>query len=632
MFNKKIGFSLAEALMALLIVALIASAMIPVLTRKHRDAGKHGRWECTLNSNGNHVVRTVLSGKDSGFKEVGESCTFTPPANVENFAVKVIGGGGSGAGGLRGDAATQEVAAINEAKNFTAPFTGDFSVMLQSGGGGGGGRACGLARKNLPVLTFESNKGVYPNPGWYDEATNTVDYSELYSNDKTKYSKYTAVKRDYCFAENTWTDETKDDDKCWNYPGQGGGAGGYFSTRVHLNKDQQLVLNPGLGGLPGAEGGAGRSGGESCYLKNGIKTCATKGAGGFNRHLTGVKYNVDVCYIKEYNSVCTGKRPVGCEKPIYSNCSSTTQAGCPSHCSWSGTACSSPTHWVENGCEEEYTYGCLKPKPCEIQARTNYFNVTACINDGGGGPIASGMKADTPQDINSKTEGDEVVGGIGSGGRGAGRITIDEETENMGSVDTSNPPSFYSGEAGQGGSATIRYVTYAAGTGGEAGGYVYSLYKKLPVVKDIKIGQGGYTAIENTDGNAGGETMFGTLLKTAGGRGGRKMGIVPDIAAGETKAIGGDGATSPLDSGVLKDFIIALGGYSGLNSGIDGYGVSTYVWKFYRDDPNAGKISKFVGGSKFQYTYGAGGGGGGGGVGVFGHGGPGAPGAVIIEW
>ena len=61
--NKKIclkkytGFSLAETLVTLLIVAIVAIASVPVITKKKATpAEPSGTWMCTLNSQGEHVV------------------------------------------------------------------------------------------------------------------------------------------------------------------------------------------------------------------------------------------------------------------------------------------------------------------------------------------------------------------------------------------------------------------------------------------------------------------------------------------------------------------------------------------------------------------------------------------------
>ena len=55
------GFSLAEALMALLVVSLITIATIPVITKKKRSLENipHGQWTCEIDEDG--MLFTLLS-------------------------------------------------------------------------------------------------------------------------------------------------------------------------------------------------------------------------------------------------------------------------------------------------------------------------------------------------------------------------------------------------------------------------------------------------------------------------------------------------------------------------------------------------------------------------------------------
>ena len=116
--KRHFGFSLAEALITLLIVCLITLASIPVLTKKRRTVndGGSGQWICTL------AEQKDANGNVTGYKHVywdsqtsdgdindpltwdvagdGSSCTFAPPLKAKNFAVTLIGGGGGGADGI----------------------------------------------------------------------------------------------------------------------------------------------------------------------------------------------------------------------------------------------------------------------------------------------------------------------------------------------------------------------------------------------------------------------------------------------------------------------------------------------------------------------------------------------------
>ena len=105
--NRQTAFSLAEALITLLIVCLITLASVPVITKKKRtvNEGVHGAYYCTVNSAGEHVYYNATSPKgdlnkpDTWEKTGKDHCKFTPPINAKIFAVTMIGGGGAGGPG-----------------------------------------------------------------------------------------------------------------------------------------------------------------------------------------------------------------------------------------------------------------------------------------------------------------------------------------------------------------------------------------------------------------------------------------------------------------------------------------------------------------------------------------------------
>lgn len=621
MIYKKFGFSLAEALMALLIVSLITAATIPVLTKKQREVGDHGKWECTLDTDGNHMVRTVINGVDSGFKKLpaGKTCSFSPPAKAENFSVKVVGGGGGGAGGLSGSN-TGLINAEVGAEAVPAPFTGTYSITLLGGGGAGGAMACGDPKKYLPSLSFKSyGSGTETDPGGYDAAvgTSVFDYTKIYANDSSKYSPYVTTPGDYCFAEKDW--KLGEFDKCWNFPGQGGGAGSVNTFTQKFNKGDLITLTQGDGGKTDGEGGPGNPGENSCMSAPGMSAakCASGGSGGYNRHLVTITYkNIPVDYYEGYwtTDVCWNPKCVGGNVPDDPNCE--------------GDSCTS--HYDSCATTVREYYGCVQYKAPVRKIRSDYFSVTACTSSSNLRGTGGGVNADKADDINTNSDGDP---GPGSGGLGAGQTTVEEDVAGL--TEEDGQPDFYTGRDGFGGTARAQYVTFAAGSGGSAGNYIYSLFKKLPKIDNISIGVGGGAAGANSDGQRGGETKFGDMLKASGGNGGRKSAIFP--AAGAPYAIGGEGAPSPLDTAIKKDLLIPLGGYQGSNTAPTGQSVFTSVYKGRASDPwfqllAALGLVPHIGGKKSDYTYGAGGGGGGGGNGVWGYGGAGAPGAVIIEW
>ena len=166
MKKKTKAFTLAEALILLLIAALIAAALVPVITRKHRDVAEHGKWICTLNSQGQHVIKTIYRGKTSDFKVAADDeCIFTPPANAKNFTLKAVGGGGGGGGGTAGgleaiyDSRTQ-----GDSGTFATTVENDgmYSILAVGGGGGGGGMGCGEAKDQITAEAgFDLNKARY---------------------------------------------------------------------------------------------------------------------------------------------------------------------------------------------------------------------------------------------------------------------------------------------------------------------------------------------------------------------------------------------------------------------------------------------------------------------------------------
>lgn len=141
----------------------------------------HGKWICTLNNNGTHVIKTIYNGKSSRFETAGSSCIFTPPANVKNFTVKAAGGGGGGAGGTAGSKESfydSRIDGMNFAKSIK--HTGTYNVTYVGGGGGGGGMSCGEAKNyTVPNLAADgsfdkSHKGYLGSNDWtWDENSQT---------------------------------------------------------------------------------------------------------------------------------------------------------------------------------------------------------------------------------------------------------------------------------------------------------------------------------------------------------------------------------------------------------------------------------------------------------------------------
>ena len=132
--NKIKAFSLAEALITLLIVSMITIAAVPVLTKKRTEKENHGKWICTRNAAGQHIQWTTSAVGDAFVPQnptvTGDSCSFTPPPMARNFNITAVGGGGGGGGGL------------SENKSWNSDFkvehAGKYKAVAIGGGGGGG--------------------------------------------------------------------------------------------------------------------------------------------------------------------------------------------------------------------------------------------------------------------------------------------------------------------------------------------------------------------------------------------------------------------------------------------------------------------------------------------------------------
>ncbi len=159
MLKNRHGFSIAEALITMLIIVLIILMTMPVITKRSpKGSGLTGRWECRLNpETGKYESITTIIDRKTGKEapndpnnpkqeygrvaEDGKSCIFTPPKSARNFTVNVIGGGGGGAAGsIAEDYAVKEASAGSWA--FVPKYTGLYNILLIGGGGAGGSTEC----------------------------------------------------------------------------------------------------------------------------------------------------------------------------------------------------------------------------------------------------------------------------------------------------------------------------------------------------------------------------------------------------------------------------------------------------------------------------------------------------------
>ena len=145
---KKGAFTLAELLIAVLIISIIMVLFAPVITKRVTD-----NFRMTQLKNATHLF--LYDKNDPDCKEIAGTnnaleCTFTVPDGVKEINALVVSGGGGGAGATlptiecgkkitvansaAGSSKTQELKITRGMKNFTISY-------LTGGGGGGGGGA-----------------------------------------------------------------------------------------------------------------------------------------------------------------------------------------------------------------------------------------------------------------------------------------------------------------------------------------------------------------------------------------------------------------------------------------------------------------------------------------------------------
>jgi type II secretory pathway pseudopilin PulG len=146
--DSKKAFSLAEALMTLLILCIVVALSVPFLSKskKYQKKNNHdNQWSCTLNAAGKHVTTTkihdpVTNVDNTKTSTSGDYCEFDPPQNVNKFYVTAIGGGGGGASGSTDSNMTKTKDGY---AYFVPPISGKYYVIVIGAGGGGGARNCG---------------------------------------------------------------------------------------------------------------------------------------------------------------------------------------------------------------------------------------------------------------------------------------------------------------------------------------------------------------------------------------------------------------------------------------------------------------------------------------------------------
>ena len=177
-FAKRFGFSLAEAMITLLIVCLITLASIPVLTKKKRGMSNtgHGTYMCTAvstiveNENG-ELERTKVTYKQRNSNttdewEQVEKCAFVAPINASNFVVTLIGGGGGG-GAARSQKEYVVTATSGGSGTFNPAKDAYYNFEMVSGGGGGAGASWRKRKNERAICGGAGGSGAYAEGALY---------------------------------------------------------------------------------------------------------------------------------------------------------------------------------------------------------------------------------------------------------------------------------------------------------------------------------------------------------------------------------------------------------------------------------------------------------------------------------
>lgn len=190
--SLKKGFTLAEMLVVLLIVSLVAIASVPLAHKRfkvHKPKTVHGKYECYYDGD------TLKESQWENGVKVRDNvtvatCNFTPNPKATYFIVQAIGGGGGGAysGGdtmVRSESTYSDTIDFPTDGNISVPATPDWlttefnnagfqlAATTYGGGGGGGlGNARPVPQPDNTCPTGEWSNAI-DNCHWYFDSQTT---------------------------------------------------------------------------------------------------------------------------------------------------------------------------------------------------------------------------------------------------------------------------------------------------------------------------------------------------------------------------------------------------------------------------------------------------------------------------
>ena len=109
--GKKLAFTLAEALVSMLILSIFIGLSMKIFTKKHAKPvynPTHGYYICfrgLSNNNAENIVEGQVYenvGAAAAVPRDEDYCEFTPPKSANYFVIYAVGGGGSGRGSFGG--------------------------------------------------------------------------------------------------------------------------------------------------------------------------------------------------------------------------------------------------------------------------------------------------------------------------------------------------------------------------------------------------------------------------------------------------------------------------------------------------------------------------------------------------